>query len=153
MRKYKRHGLRHTKAYEVWANMLARCNNPKNIGYKNYGGRVIRVCEQWHDFENFYSDMGNPPKGMFLERVNNNKNYSPSNCEWVSRKVQTRNKRSNVTAKIAGQTKSLAEWCDILGLSNKELYRLRYKKKLSPLESIKWALGNKALKEYKYGLR
>jgi len=76
----------------VWNHMLQRCTNPKNPGFKHYGGRGITVCERWLQFANFYADMGDPPPGLMIEREDNDKGYEPSNCVWADRITQNRNK-------------------------------------------------------------
>ena len=98
--------LRPTKLYYVWIEMRQRCNNSNNKVFKHYGGRGIKVCKLWDiadwkgtGFNNFLKDMGKRPKGFTVERVNNNGNYTPSNCKWVNRKEQNRNMRNNITYK------------------------------------------------------
>jgi hypothetical protein len=73
--------------------MIDRCDNIRNRYFYNYGGRGIKVCERWHKFENFYADMGDP-NGLTLERINNDKGYSPTNCKWATRKDQAKNRRT-----------------------------------------------------------
>ncbi|MCK4499607.1 hypothetical protein KAU11_03870 [Candidatus Babeliales bacterium] len=90
-----KHGMSNTSIYRIWVNMQRRCNYPKDPSYKYYGGRGIKVCERWNSFKNFYLDMGDKPEGLTLERKDNNGNYEPGNCEWASRKTQTRNSRPN----------------------------------------------------------
>jgi hypothetical protein len=68
--------------YESWKAMLARCYTPTNASWEHYGGKGIKVCERWHDFQNFLADMGERPLGMTLHRIDSNKNYEPSNCMW-----------------------------------------------------------------------
>lgn len=109
------HGMSDTRMYSVWKNMMRRCFDPKNHAYKNYGGRGITVCDRWKNFENFYSDMGEPPNGKSLDRKDNSLGYSPENCRWATRKEQTRNMRTNRLITIDSETKSLAEWCEIMG--------------------------------------
>lgn len=91
-----RHGMSKTKVHECWKNMMQRCYNKNNTGYKNYGARGITVCESWHKFENFYAAMGNPPAGHSLDRIDVNGNYEPSNCRWVTQNTQQRNRRNSL---------------------------------------------------------
>jgi hypothetical protein len=86
-------GRLRSKTYRCWHNMLSRCHNPRVPAFKNYGGRGITVCERWHKFENFLADMGDPPPGLTLERVNNDSGYELANCRWATRIEQAANKR------------------------------------------------------------
>lgn len=98
-RKSKTHGLRYHSLYGTWIMMKHRCNNPNNIAYEYYGGRGISVCERWlHSFENFLEDMGEKPSAEHtLDRIDNNKGYSPNNCKWSTKSEQIINSRgSNV---------------------------------------------------------
>lgn len=89
----KGHGLCDTRSHTSWIQMIQRCNNPKNPGYKNYGGRGIFVCERWRNFINFYEDMGERPEGLVLDRTNNDDGYYKENCQWVSRSQSCYNRR------------------------------------------------------------
>ena len=88
------HGLRNHPLYVRWKNMRGRCNNPNNQDYKDYGDRGIKVCERWNDFTLFVEDMYPTFKdGLELDRENVNLGYTPNNCRWVTRQVQTQNTR------------------------------------------------------------
>jgi len=103
------HGMSDTSEYNIWGSMVARCTNEKNRRYGDYGGRGIRICDRWLNlFENFYSDMGDRPPGMTLDRIDNNGDYTPDNCRWATAKEQNRNRRDNRL--IEG--KPMTEWCE-----------------------------------------
>lgn len=87
-------GLTRSPTYHSWLGMIQRCTNPKATSYSHYGGRGITVCDAWLDFTAFYSDMGDRPVGMKLERMDNDKGYDPTNCKWASHADQMRNRRN-----------------------------------------------------------
>jgi len=83
-----------TRAYYTWANMIARCENPVHNSYADYGGRGITVCEEWRQsFETFLSNMGEPPVGRSLDRIDNEAGYCNANCRWATPSEQARNRR------------------------------------------------------------
>jgi hypothetical protein len=105
--------------------MKSRCNNPKDADYKDYGGRGIKVCEEWmQSFSAFYEWAMNNGYAdhLTIDRIDNDGDYTPDNCRWVDLKEQANNKRNNVTVTINGLTKTLAEWSEITGILYKTLH-------------------------------
>lgn len=93
-RPIKRHGMSGTSTHNAWRNMLQRCMNKRHPSYKNYGGRGISISKKWFKFKNFFSDMGEKPDGLTLERNNNALGYYKENCTWATRRSQARNRRT-----------------------------------------------------------
>lgn len=120
--------------YQSWKDMKGRCNNPKHRNYKNYGGRGVSICKEWMDkengFINFLADMGERPMGYELDRANNNKlknGYSPTNCRWVTHKINNENKRTNIVIEHNNKKYCLKELADEYKISPSTLkYRLSH---------------------------
>lgn len=99
------HGMTNTTEYNSWDAMKKRCNNPNSDNFHNYGGIGITVCDRWHSFENFYSDMGpKPTPSHSIERKNVLLGYFPENCKWATPKEQSRNKRTTVLLTFQEET-------------------------------------------------
>lgn len=117
--------------------MLQRCENPKDKSFSNYGGRGITVCEEWHSSKNFiewalnngYSDE------LSIDRIDNDKGYSPNNCRWATDKVQANNKRVCHYIKAFGRTLTTAQWAELVGMDRKTI-KLRIASGMSPEEAL-----------------
>lgn len=109
-----KHGGYQDKLYRVWIAMKTRCNCETNKWYPVYGGRGIKVCNEWQDdFSKFrdWSIENGYRKGLTIDRINVNGNYEPSNCRWITIQEQQFNKTTNTFIEIDGITKTLTEWC------------------------------------------
>jgi hypothetical protein len=121
-----KHGRSRTKLYRVWRQMKNRCELETAPNYKWYGARGIRVCDRWRDsFETFLADMGEPPEGYQIDRIDSNGDYEPANCRWADRKTQYRNTRRNVWVTFNGVTAVVSDWEKAAGSKDKIGKRLR----------------------------
>lgn len=113
-----KHGKTNTRLFTIWHSMKQRCTLPTSEHYKDYGGRGIKVCDEWKDFESFYEwAMANDYKeNLTLDRIDNNGNYEPNNCRWTTRKVQANNTRHNHLITYNGETHTISEWSEIVGI-------------------------------------
>lgn len=115
----KTHGMRHTKIYGIWTDMMTRCYNSNRPCYKNYGGRGIFVSTRWHDFAKFYADMGEPPTPKHtLDRVENDGSYSADNCRWATWREQAANRRSTIWVIVDGAKVALRDACRRCGVNH-----------------------------------
>lgn len=114
--RFKTHGMCELPEYNIWARMVQRCTNPNAQDFDYYGGRGIKVCDQWLLFENFYADTSPRPLGKTIDRVDNNGPYSPSNFRWATRKEQARNRRNSRFVEINGERMLLIEAIEKSGL-------------------------------------
>lgn len=122
------HGKSRTRVYTAWLAMRQRCYYEKHAQYADYGGRGIKVCDRWRDnFENFYADMGEPPKGSTLDRRENDGPYSPDNCRWATRIEQANNTSASRFIEHAGQRKTVMEWSRETGIPGNTLYYRIYR--------------------------
>ena len=89
------HGLNKTRVHRIWTDMRNRCNNPNNTGFSKYGALGIAVCKEWDNFMSFkeWSDNNGYFDDLSIDRIDNDKGYSPDNCRWTTKAVQARNKR------------------------------------------------------------
>ena len=118
-----KHGHWGHPIFTVWSGMMQRCYKKNNKRYARYGGRGIKVCDRWHDVSNFISDMNDKFKpGLTIDRINNDKGYSPKNCRWATRSEQARNYSRNVLLTYNGETLCLADWSIKIGIPYKVLH-------------------------------
>lgn len=117
-----KHKMSHTRIYSIWQNMKGRCNNIHDPRYDRYGGRGIKVCEEWEkDFTKFYAWAleNGYSEDLTIDRIDNDGDYTPENCRWADQKEQARNRDTNIKITIGRSTRTLTEWCEIFGLDFK----------------------------------
>ena len=122
------HGMWNSRTYRIWCGMKNRCS-ATYTGQKAhlYSEKGIRVCQRWRDsFEAFIEDMGKAPAGFSIERIDGNLGYEPGNCRWATPKEQANNSTRNKRIELDGETRTIAQWADKLGMkSNTLVYRVR----------------------------
>lgn len=118
------HGKSNTRLYGIWEKMKDRCERERCPAYKNYGGRGIKVCEEWHDFQTFYDwAMANGyQENLTIERINNDKGYYPDNCCWITREEQAKNKRNIRYVEMDGEKIPLKTACERFGVPYKAVH-------------------------------
>lgn len=120
------HGQSHkTSEYDIWKAMKQRCANQNNIGFQNYGGRGVSVCERWAtSFKNFFEDMGpRPTPEHSIDRFPDmDGNYEPANCRWATPEEQTRNKRNNVWIEYQGRKMIMEDWATFFNIDQSTLW-------------------------------
>lgn len=109
---------RYKGIYIAWKNIRQRCMNPRCKPYKNYGGRGIMVCPEWENFETFleWSLNNGYRAGLDIDRINNNGNYEPSNCRWVTRRENLNNRRNTIFIKVGDEILPDTVWAERLGI-------------------------------------
>lgn len=119
------HGLTNSRLFHIWNSMKQRCYNSNNRKYENYGGRGIKVCDEWlNDFMTFYdwAIHNGYDENLTIDRINVNGNYEPTNCRWADWKTQQRNRTNTPYYTINNETKSLSEWCEICNIKYHTVY-------------------------------
>ena len=133
-----KHGQIGKPMYTAWVHMRQRCNNPKCKEYRNYGARGIKVCEEWSEFINFYNwSMENGyEEGLTIDRINNEGDYTPDNCRWVTMLVQENNKRNNHYIIYDGERMTLSQCAKKANVSRNSLYYWTCVKSMTAEEAI-----------------
>lgn len=117
-----------TRLYRIWIGLRGRCSNPNVPHYTNYGGRGIKVCDEWQTFEPFYEwAMANGYRDdLTIDRKDNDGDYCPENCRWATNKEQSNNTRKTIKIEFNGQTKTLSDWAQHIGVRRECLWKRIY---------------------------
>ncbi|MDD5064951.1 MAG: hypothetical protein PHQ35_09390 [Phycisphaerae bacterium] len=124
-KRFRKHYGIDVRLHRIWCGMRQRCFNANSKDFKNYGGRGVTICEAWERFASFreWALNNNYKENLTIERKNVNGNYEPSNCEWITNLEQANNKRCNIFITHNGETKTLAQWAEFLGVDGTVLKR------------------------------
>ena len=114
-----KHGMRYSRLYNIWGKMKERCFNPNADNYRHYGGKGIKVCDEWLTFEGFYewAKSSGYRDDLTIDRINVFGNYCPDNCRWATMREQANNTTRNHTITIRNETKTVQGWADEVGIS------------------------------------
>jgi hypothetical protein len=129
----------HTRLYGIWQNMRKRCNNENDARYSSYGGRGIKVCDEWDNdylaFHNWAIENGYG-ENLTIDRIDNDGNYCPENCRWTTNKEQCNNRRSNIRIKIGNSERTLTEWCDIFCVDSNKIFERYYRNGFTGIDDL-----------------
>lgn len=119
------HGMTKTRLHRVWCAMRNRCERTNNDNYAYYGGRGIKVCDEWKKFQPFmeWALSSGYADNLTLDRIDSDKDYYPENCRWATMHEQNSNKRNNHYLEFQGQIKTISDWSDITGIPRYTLLR------------------------------
>ena len=131
------HGQSSTRLFHIWANIIDRCRNSKRKDWNYYGGKGVRVCEEWKTFEKFaeWAHKSGYKEDLTIDRIDTNGNYEPMNCRWVNRFAQMNNTTRNHLIECNGETHTIAEWSRINGTPLSTIF-YRLKRGYSEQEAI-----------------
>ncbi|WP_417444603.1 hypothetical protein [Joostella sp.] len=140
-----------TRLFRIWSGMKTRCNNSRVVEYPRYGGKGVEVCASWMNYENFHKwSINNGYKNnLSIDRIDVDGNYEPSNCRWVTDKIQCRNRTSSRLLTFKGDTKTLSEFAEEFNISIQALHN-RLKRGWSLEESLTIPLLRKGVDKFKY---
>lgn len=146
----KTNGKKGVRLYRIWQGMIQRTTNPNNNEYKDYGGRGIDICKEWRNsFETFekWANENGYADNLTIDRKDNEKGYSPDNCRWITQREQNRNKRSNHYLTYKGETKTLTEWAEEMGISKEVLRHRIVKMGWTAEKALTTKIGNQNKKQ------
>jgi hypothetical protein len=138
IRTFTKHGNSKDPLYQTWVSILKRCGDPTSRDFHNYGARGIRVCDRWlMDFRAFAYDMGPRPTPMHsIDRIDNNKGYSPDNCRWATKREQSNNTRRTRWIEAFGKRQTLKQWADECGVRPSLLHQRMHRDGLTAEQAI-----------------
>jgi hypothetical protein len=118
-----KHGMTNTRLFRIWSSMRERCTNSNAINYKNYGGRGIAICKEWDEFIPFmeWALSNGYNYALAIDRIDNDGNYSPDNCRWVTPAENSNHKRNSVILSYGGKTQTISQWADEYGIGRSTL--------------------------------
>lgn len=142
------HGESNTRLYKIWTDIKKRCYCKTFWAYDRYGGRGIALCDEWHDFMVFkdWCMCNGYTETLTIDRIDNNGNYEPNNCRWVDRKTQANNKSNVRHVTYNGETKTISEWAEIIGINRQTLYNRIFTYNIPPEKAFttkKYSIGKR----------
>lgn len=114
-----------SRLYNIWIGVRTRCSNNNRPDYKYYGGRGIKVCQEWNEYANFkkWAEESGYAEGLEIERKNVDGNYESDNCKWITRREQMRNTRKNRRIEIDGHVLNFIEWLELIEIKKSNAYK------------------------------
>ena len=132
------HGMSNSKIYRVWRGIINRCENPNHKDYARYGGRGVRVCDEWKTFDGFYkwAQGSGYAEGLQIDRTDNDGDYRPDNCRWITQLENENNRRDTVFIEYNGERISLSNLARKTGINRSTLYDRLFKYGFTLQEAI-----------------
>ena len=137
-----RHGLTKTRTHNIWMMMRRRCEDSKSNEYHRYGALGISVCDRWQFFDKFLEDMGECPKEMSIDRIDNSKGYEPSNCRWATPKQQAENRSTQKFYEIDGETLTLPDVAKKYGINYRTLRNRMFRTGMTLEQAVAHKFGD-----------
>ena len=133
------------RTFIIWCGMKSRCYYPKSINYPAYGGRGIRICEEWLTFENFHrwAISNGYQDDLTIDRIDNDSDYCPENCHWIPSKENRKKQRRARYFSIKGEIKNITDWCKLVRLSKSTAYKYLHQSEDSFVKEVERRLRGK----------